>query len=137
MSTQAKKRLVNALVSLAKSKGGYFGLSDRTGGARRRTSTTRKKRTGGVLVGGSQGGSLGMSNIRSMGGRKRRVGRPRKTGGVLVGGRKPRRKRTTGGASDVLAEWRDFLANFRAKHPRLSFVQARTQASKAWKDGKR
>lgn len=85
MSAQAKKRLVSALVSLARASksGGYFGLSKASGGVRRRgllrAPRTRRKR-GGAL---SEGGSLGMTNIRSVGGRR---GVRRRRGGALVGG---------------------------------------------------
>ncbi len=130
MSELAKKRLVSALVSLAKStRGGYAGLhgSAMSGGRRRCVRRSGGSLSGGALSGGrkrrttrrGRGGNLGVTNLIS--------------GAGLSGGRKRRTRKSSAKSGNALAEWRDYFANYRARHPRMSFVEARSAASEAWK----
>lgn len=141
MSAAAKKRLVDALVSLAKtSRGGYDTQGSAISGGRKR----RPRRSA---------GSLGVTNIHAgalsggglSGGRRTR--RPRKTAGSLgvtnitsgaglSGGRRTRkasgtsggaRKRRTGGS-----KWIDFVKEYQQKH-NLSYADALAQASGPYK----
>ena len=135
-STEARQKLINALVKLSKvSSGGYFGLS-KSGGRRKRCGSGL---SGGGLSGGAKkrgrprkrvGASLGITNISASGlsgGRKRRVGRPRKASGVS-GGRKPARKRATGGASP----WVSFVKKW-AKDHNITYGQAMIEAADPYK----
>jgi len=143
MSAQAKQRLVNALVSLAKTtRGGYDGLrrgSAVSGGARApsRRRTVRRRtagslgvvnlRSGGALSGGAlSGGALSGGRTTR---RRRTAGSLGVTnissGAGLSGGRrkKPTKKRITGGS-----KWLDFVADYQAKHG-VSYSDALREAS--------
>lgn len=142
MSEQAKKRLVDALVSLAKTtRGGYEGLhgSAISGGRRRRKSAGSlgvvNLRSGGALSGGAlsggrkrrttrrKAGNLGVTNIASggalSGGRKRRT--TTRKAGALSGGKR------TGGS-----KWIDFVLDYQKKH-NLSYGDALVEASGPYK----
>lgn len=147
MSAQAKKRLVSALVSLAKStRGGYDGLraSGISGGRKRRP----RRRAGNLGVTNLMSGGA-LSGGALSGGRKRR---PRRkagnlgvtnlmSGGALSGGRRTRRgcgesggakrkRKPTGGQT----KWIDFVKKVQAKY-RLTYRDAMMKASDLKRQG--
>ena len=134
-STEARQKLINALVKLSKvSSGGYFGLS-KSGGRRKRCGSGL---SGGGLSGGAKrrprrrGASLGITNISAAGlsGGRRRVGRPRKAAGAVSAGKRkaPARKRATGGASP----WVSFVKKW-AKDHNITYGQAMIEAADPYK----
>ena len=133
-STEARQKLINALVKLSKvSSGGYFGLS-KSGGRRKRRGSGL---SGGGLSGGAKkrvgrprkrvGASLGITNISASGlsgGRKRRTTTKRKASGVSGGVRK---KRASGGSS-----WVTFVKKW-AKNHNITYGEAMIEAAGPYK----
>jgi hypothetical protein len=131
MSEQAKRRLVSALVKLAKvsKTGGYEGL--RGGAKKRRPRKVKTVTLGGALSGGRKrvgrprkraAGSLGVTNIST-------------TGAGLSGGRRKRATRKRASGLSGGSSWITFVKKYSKDH-NIPYGQALAEAGDAYRRSK-